>query len=81
VIKSEKPKCSVYYRIKLKSHLENDWSDWFVGMVISHEGTLTTLTGQLEDQAALHGILNRIRDLNLKLLSVEQIDFNPEDKK
>jgi hypothetical protein len=50
-------------------------------MVISHEGALTILTGKLEDQAALHGILNRIRDLNLTLLAVEQIDFDPEDKK
>ena len=54
---------------------------WFDGMDISYEGTTTTLTGLLEDQAALHGILNRIRDLNLKLLSVEQIDCDPEDKK
>ena len=81
MIKSEKSRCSVYYRIKLKSHLENKWSDWFEGMVISHEGTMTILNGLMEDQAALHGILNRIRDLNLTLLSVEQIDFDPEDKK
>jgi hypothetical protein len=81
MIKSEKSKCSVYYRIKLKSHLESKWSDWFEGMVISHKDEVTILSGQLEDQAALHGLLNRIRDLNLTLLSVEQIDFDPEDKK
>jgi len=81
MINSEKSKCSVYYRIKLKSHLEGKWSDWFEGMVISHEGAVTILSGQLEDQAALHGILNRIRDLNLTLLSVEQNDFDPEHKK
>lgn len=81
MIKSEKSKSSVYYRIKLKSHLENKWSNWFEGMVISYQGPLTILTGQLKDQAALHGILNRIRDLNLTLISVEQIDFYPEGKK
>jgi hypothetical protein len=81
MIKFEKSKCSVCYRIKLRDHLENKWSDWFEGMVISHEGTLTILTGLLEDQAALHGMLNRIRDLNLTLLSVEQIDCDPQDKK
>ena len=74
MIKSEKSKYSVYYRIKLKSHLENKWSNWFEGMVISHEGPLTILTGQLKDQSALHGMLNRIRDLNLTLISVEQIN-------
>ena len=81
MIKSEKSKSSVYYWIKLKSHIENQWSNWFEGMVISYQGPLTILTGQLKDQAALHGILNRIRDLNLTLISVEQIDFYPEDKK
>jgi hypothetical protein len=81
MIKSKKSNYPVYFRIKLKSHLEYKWSDWFDDMVISHEGALTILTGKLEDQAALHGILNRIRDLNLTLLAVEQIDFDPEDKK
>jgi hypothetical protein len=80
MINSEKSKCSIYYKIKLKTHLESKWSDWFEGMVISHQGAVTILSGQLKDQAALHGILNRIGDLNLKLLSVEQINFDPEDK-
>jgi len=68
------------YRIKLKGHLDHKWSDWFEEMAISYEGGETVLTGSLADQAALHGLLIRIRDLNLTLLSVEQIDPDPEDK-
>ena len=62
------------YRIKLKEHLDPKWSDWFEQMAISHEGGETILTGPVADQAALHGLLIRIRDLNLTLLSVERIE-------
>jgi len=79
MIKTQNKSSPGYYRIILKDYLENYWSDWFEGLIISYEGTLTVLTGQLEDQAALHGILNRIRDLNLTLLSVEQVDVDSED--
>jgi len=70
----------VHYRIKLKGHLDDKWSDWFEGMDISTGGGETILSGQVADQAALHGLLIRIRDLNLTLLSVEQIDPDPEGK-
>jgi len=63
----------VHYRIKLKGCLDHKWSDWFEKMVISSEDEETVLTGQVADQAALHGLLIRIRDLNLTLLSVERI--------
>ena len=62
------------YRIKLKEHLDPKWSDWFEHMAISTEGDHTILTGAVADQAALHGLLIRIRDLNLTLLSVERIE-------
>ena len=62
------------YRIKLKEHLDPKWSDWFEQMAISTEGDQTILTGAVSDQAALHGLLIRIRDLNLTLLSVERIE-------
>jgi hypothetical protein len=69
------------YRIRLKGHLDDKWSDWFEEMDISSGGGETILAGSLADQAALHGLLIRIRDMNLTLLSVEQIDRDPEDKK
>jgi hypothetical protein len=68
----------VNYRIKLKGRLDPKWSQWFEQMAISTEGDQTILTGPLADQAALHGLLVRIRDLNLALLSVEQTDPDQE---
>ncbi len=63
-----------HYRINLKGHLDHKWSDWFEQMAISTEGDKTILTGPVADQAALHGLLIRIRDLNLTLLSVERLE-------
>ena len=68
------------YRIKLKGCLDPKWSDWFEHMALSTDGDLTVLKGPLADQAALHGLLLRIRDLNLTLLSVERLETNPEEK-
>ena len=63
------------YQIKVRGILDEQWSDWFDGMTItpySNEDTL--LTGWIRDQAALHGLLNKIRDLGLTLLSVRRVD-------
>ncbi len=60
-----------YYEIKVKGQLDPYWSDWFAGLKLTHlEGDGTLLSGWLPDQGALHGLLERVRDLNLTLISV-----------
>ena len=68
------------YRIRLKEQLDDTWSDWFENLELSTENGETILSGQVTDQAALHGLFTQIRDLNLTLLSVEQIEPDPENK-
>ena len=77
--KSKSPTTKIY-KIKIMGHLEEDWSDWFERLTFTYEsdGT-TTLHCPLPDQAALHSILLKIRDLNIKLISVTQSDENLED--
>lgn len=62
------------YEIRIKGHLDDRWADWFEGLTFTHEidGT-TLLDGPLTDQAALHGVLNRIRDLGLPIISVQRV--------
>jgi len=60
-----------YYEFKVKGHLDQVWSKWFSGLTLTRlPGNETLLSGQLPDQAALHGVLERIRDLNMILISV-----------
>ncbi len=72
--KSQFQQSAQFYRIRLKGHLDKKWSDWFDDMNICHDGANSILTGPLVDQAALHGVLIKIRDLNLTLLSVKRIE-------
>lgn len=63
------------YCIRVNGYLRPEWSDWFGGMLISWEKDGdTVLAGPVTDQAALHGLLIKIRDLGLTLISVERID-------
>jgi len=60
-----------YYEIKIKGHLDQRWSERFAGLKLTPlDGEVTLLAGPLPDQPALHGLLERIRDLNLILISV-----------
>lgn len=63
------------YKIKIKGCLDNKWADWFGGMQIKDEndGT-TTIYGPVKDQAALQGMLKKISNLNLELISVNKIE-------
>ena len=56
--------------IKIKGKLDETWTEWFEGLEISHEGEYTILSGEKKDDAFVHGILNKIRDLNMELISV-----------
>jgi hypothetical protein len=59
------------YHIRIKGHLGADWTDWFDGLPITlHDNGETLLTGPVADQAALHGLLRKVRDLGMVLLSV-----------
>jgi hypothetical protein len=63
-----------HYRIRVKGHLGPGWSEWFAGMELTRtEAGETLLSGPVLDQAALHGLLAKIRDLNLTLIAVERI--------
>jgi hypothetical protein len=61
------------YEIRVEGHLDREWSDWFEGLSVTaeREGT-TLLSGPVADQAALHGLLRRIRDLGMPLVSVDR---------
>jgi hypothetical protein len=63
-------------RIIIQGHLDKKWKNSFEGMRISYEGDNTILIGNLKDETHMHGILNVIRDLNIKLLSVNPVEEN-----
>ena len=66
----------VFYEIKVRGELDADWSDWFDGFSITSKNAETCLLGSVADQAALLGILVKIGQLNLTLLSVNRLE-NP----
>ena len=67
---------SMVYQIRVGSHLAADWTDWFEGLTITREENGDTLlTGPVVDQAALYGLLKKVRDLGMPLVSVNQVEF------
>lgn len=71
---------SQVYQIRVKGHLDNSWSEWFEGLSMTHEEDGTTvLTGPLADQPALYGLLLKIRDLGLPLVSANHIEPDSEE--
>jgi len=65
------------YEIRIKGHLDDRWTNWFGGLTITLEDNGDTLlTGPVIDQAALHGLLKKVRDLGTPLISVVQVQFD-----
>jgi hypothetical protein len=72
------PDQPVVYQIKIKGHLGREWTDWFEGLTITLvEDGDTLLTGPVVDQAALHGLLKKVRDLGMPLVSVSPVEPGP----
>jgi hypothetical protein len=68
------------YQIRIKGHLGHQWTEWFEGLSITlTDNGETLLTGPLIDQAALHGVLKKVRDLALPLVSVSSVKPSQED--
>jgi hypothetical protein len=71
------PNQPVIYQVRLKGHLGSQWSDWFEGFTITlKEDGDTLLTGPVPDQAALHGLLKKVRDLGMPLVSINRVQSN-----
>lgn len=69
---------TMVYQIRIKGHLGSQWSDWFGGMAITPtDNGDTLLTGPVEDQAALHGLLRKVRDLGMPLISAIRVKPPP----
>ena len=63
------------YRLRVRGHLDEHWSRWFGDLELTHsDDGSTSLTGVISDQAELHGLLNKIRDIGVALLAVEVVD-------
>jgi hypothetical protein len=74
------PDQPMVYQIRIKGHLGPQWTDWFGGLAIAvEEDGDTLLTGPVVDQAALFGLLKKVRDLGMPLVSVNCIEPGPTD--
>ena len=75
-ITSSRNQTGTCYEIRLQGRLSTRWVDWFDGLSLAYEAGVTVLNGPVVDQAALHGLLQTIRDLGLPLISVRQVDLD-----
>jgi hypothetical protein len=75
------PSQPVVYQIRIKGHLGREWTEWFEGLTITLEDNGDTLlTGPVIDQAALHGLLKKVRDLGMPLVSVSPVEPGQADQ-
>jgi hypothetical protein len=65
------------YQVRLTGQLDARWADWFEGLTITLDGGDTLISGPVVDQAALHGLLKRVRDLGMPLVSVSPVEPDP----
>ena len=66
------------YRIKTGGRLGNQWTKWFEGFSVVSEGEITIFTGRVVDQSALHGLLVKIRDLGIPIISIRRLDSDSD---
>jgi len=67
---------STIYEIRIRGHLSSQWTDWFEGLSITLIEGDTLLAGPIVDQAALHGLLKKVRDVGLSLVSINPVQSN-----
>ncbi|MFO7584947.1 MAG: hypothetical protein R6W69_09465 [Anaerolineales bacterium] len=75
---AKKERSAYFYRIRVRDQLDQRWADWFDGFQMQSVGEDTVVAGYISDQAALHGVLAKIRDLGLMILLVEYLENHVE---
>ncbi len=73
-------KTQEFYQIRVKGRLDQSWSSWFDNMTLTFEKGETSITGAVADQAALHGLLAKVRDLGLTLIDVRRIEPESDER-
>lgn len=72
---------ATWFRLQIEGHLDSEWSEWFDGMAVEcRPDDTTTLIGPVRDQAALQGLLLRVRDLGLSLISVNRVESRHDER-
>jgi hypothetical protein len=69
------PRWPACYEVRVEGVLDGSWSEWFEGLQIQNQGGDTVLSGILPDQLALHGILDKVRDLGLSIIAVQRLPY------